>query len=161
MVIGAGAKPRIELVKSPGCCYRFIMKRIVSALSVALALFSSAGAEELPATLDNPYLGCWLAFAESRDFEFVIGGDGDAELFFQKDRKRLTIGGCTLKIYYSVEERVKAKEGKTRWSYRRIVEDGFEDFGVGRRDVRRPRPLHRAPLGQGAAEHPEGRAQGP
>ena len=105
------------------------MKRIVSALSATLALFSSVEAEELPDTLDKPYLGCWLAFAESRDFEFVIGGDGDAELFFQKDRKRLTIGGCTLKIYYSVEERVKAKEGKTRWSYRRIVEDGFEDFG--------------------------------
>ena len=105
------------------------MKRIVPALSASLAFFFPVGAEELPATLDNPYLGCWLAFAESRDFEFVIGGDGDSELFFQKDRKRLTTGGCTLKIYYAVEERVKAKGGKTRWSYRRIVEDGFEDFG--------------------------------
>ncbi len=117
------------LVKSPGCCYRFTVKRVLSAVGAVLGIFSWAEAEELPAALDQPFLGCWLAFSDSRDFEFLIGGDGDAELFFEKNRERLTVGGCSLKIYYTVGERVKGKGGKTRWSYRRIVEDGFEDFG--------------------------------
>ena len=116
------------LVKSPGCCYRFTVKRVLSAVGAVLGIFSWTGAEELPAGLDKPFLGCWLAFSDSRDFEYLIGGDGDAELFFEKNRERLTVGGCSLKIYYTVGEQVKGKGGKPRWSYRRIVEDGFEDF---------------------------------
>ncbi|MCS5539418.1 MAG: hypothetical protein NZ804_05445, partial [Roseibacillus sp.] len=116
-------------MKSPGCCYRFTVKRVLFAAGAALSIFSWAEAEELPAALDQPFLGCWLAFSDSRDFEYLIGGDGDAELFFEKNRKRLTVGGCSLKIYYTVGEQVKAKGGKTRWSYRRIVGDGFKDFG--------------------------------
>ncbi len=102
-----------------------------SVFTAACAVFFSVlpvAGDELPAALDKPYLGCWLGFSESRDFEFLIGGDGDSELFFQKDRKRLTTGGCTLKIYYVLEEKV-GQGSKARWSYRRMVEDGFEDFG--------------------------------
>ena len=118
------------------------MKRFLVTFSITLGLFLPAASEELPATLDKPYLGCWLAFSESRDFEFVIGGDGDAELFFIKNRKRLSVGGCTLKIYYVVEEKVKGKGGASRWISRRMVQDGFEDFG---KETAEP-PL-RKPLG--------------
>ncbi|HCQ34043.1 MAG TPA: hypothetical protein DIV54_11135 [Verrucomicrobiales bacterium] len=105
------------------------MKHLAIVIGIAFGVTGFARAEELPATLDKPYLGCWLAFSDSRDFEFVIGGDGDAELFFIKNRKRLSIGGCTLKIYYALEEKVKGKGGKPRWISRRMVQDGFEDFG--------------------------------
>ena len=85
------------------------MKHLAIVIGIAFGVTGFARAEELPATLDKPYLGCWLAFSDSRDFEFVIGGDGDAELFFIKNRKRLSTGGCTLKIYYALEEKVKGK----------------------------------------------------
>ena len=104
------------------------MKTVLSVACAAVAAILPTRSEELPASLDKPYLGCWLAFSESRDFEFLIGGDGDSELFFEKDRKRLMTGGCTLKVYYVLEERV-GKGEKARWSYRRIVQDGFEEFG--------------------------------
>ena len=105
------------------------MNRLASLMIIVLGSCGLAHADELPATLDKPYLGCWLAFSESRDFEFVIGGDGDAELFFIKNRKRLSIGGCTLKIYYALEEKIKGKGGEMRWISRKMVQDGFEDFG--------------------------------
>ncbi|MEC9054300.1 MAG: hypothetical protein VX633_03280 [Verrucomicrobiota bacterium] len=54
------------------------MKRFLVTFSITLGLLLPVGSEELPATLDKPYLGCWLAFSESRDFVFVIGGEGDA-----------------------------------------------------------------------------------
>lgn len=86
-------------------------------------------AEKLPNGLDKPFLGCWLGFAGSRDFEFAIGGDGTSELFFKKGRVRHTTGGCTLHLHYVLEERIKNKGGKARWSSRQMQEDGFEDFG--------------------------------
>lgn len=85
-------------------------------------------ADELPASLDKPFLGCWVAFADSRDFEFLIGGDGTSELFFKDGKTRLKTGGCTVNVYYALEEQVKEKGGKTRWINRAMKEDGFEDF---------------------------------
>ncbi len=99
------------------------MKACILALAVC-ALGSAPGpAEKLPVLLDKPFLGCFVGFQGSRDFEFVIGGDGEGELFFEKDRKRLTTFGCTLKLYYVLEE---WSEEKNRWSYRTMKKEGFE-----------------------------------
>ena len=116
------------------------MKRVLAGACAAVLAVLPGGGAELPSALDKPYLGCWLGFSESRDFEFLIGGDGKSELFFEKDRKRLTTGGCTLKIYYVLEEQV-GQGNKARWSYRRIVEDGFEDFGKETADPPLDKPI--------------------
>lgn len=101
------------------------MKR---ALTVVLALFGSLGsltAKELPAMFDKPFLGCFLGFQGSRDFEFAIGGDGTSELFFIKDKKALRTNGLTLHIYYVVQEQM-GKGTKKRWVNRTLQKDGFE-----------------------------------
>ncbi|MBB81670.1 MAG: hypothetical protein CMN02_11905 [Roseibacillus sp.] len=122
-------RPELRWWKAPATDNRSAMIRLASFIVIALGAVGLARADELPATLDKPYLGCWLAFSDSRDFEFVIGGDGDAELFFIKNRKRLSVGGCTLKIYYVLEEKIKGNGGKMRWISRKMIQDGFENFG--------------------------------
>lgn len=104
------------------------MKPVLMAALASLSCLFTASAEELPSSLDKPFLGCWVGFAGSRDFEFAIGGDGDSELFFFKDKKRLITGGCSLKIYYTVQEEIKDKGGKTRWINRTMADDGFSEF---------------------------------
>ena len=97
----------------------------VSVLGLAGLLPGVAG--KLPVLLDKPFIGCFVGFTESRDYEFALGGDGASELFFKKGRNRHTTSGCTLHLDYVVEER---DESKGRWVSRKMKEDGFDTAEV-------------------------------
>jgi hypothetical protein len=100
------------------------MKGQLIALGGTVLAVVTGGAGELPALLEKPFLGCFIGFQESRDFQFALGADGSSELFFMKERDvRLTTNGTTLKIYYVLEEIQDDKEG---WKNRRMQEGGFE-----------------------------------
>ena len=100
------------------------MKITLIGLATAFVCSATGLAGELPIIFEKPFLGCFVGFSESRDFEFAIGADGSSELFFRKGKKeRLTTGGTTLNIYYVLEEKQK---GKQKWTNRMMTEDGFE-----------------------------------
>jgi len=99
------------------------MKTALLALEAMFLAAASGFSGELPLIFDKPFLGCFVGYAEARDFEFAIGGGGTSELFFRKDRKtRLQTGGTTLKIYFVLEEKVNGE----KWTNRFMSEDGFE-----------------------------------
>ncbi len=95
--------------------------------TVALALLLLVPGEgrggELPAIYEKPFLGCFVGFRESRDFDFAIGADGTSELFFKEGDERLSLHGSSIKFRYILEEQQK---GKTKWTNRTMQEDGFE-----------------------------------
>lgn len=97
------------------------MKSAALALLAGFLGAASLPAGELPILLEKPFLGNFVGFADSREFEFGIGGDGTSELYFKKGKDRLTTNGCTLHIYFIVEEKVKG-----RWTTRKMSEKGFE-----------------------------------
>lgn len=76
---------------------------------------------ELPAVQEKPFLGSFLGFSGSRDFDFAVGADAESELFFKERRERLKLNDSVIRFYYVLEEKIK-----DRWISRRMTEDGFE-----------------------------------
>lgn len=101
------------------------MKLALTAVVAFFGAFGSLPAKELPAMFDKPFLGCFLGFQGSRDFQFAIGGDGTSELFFLKDKEAVRTHGLTLHIYYVLQEEV-GQGAKKRWVNRTLQKDGFE-----------------------------------
>lgn len=97
------------------------MNKVLIYLAMPVLCAGTSAAAELPIILKKPYLGYFLAYDESRDFRFGVGGDGSSELFFKKDDGNLLkTNGCTLRIDYVLEERIK-----DRWVNRSMREDQF------------------------------------
>lgn len=97
------------------------MKKTLILVTAALA--TAISAEELPILTEKPFLGAWIGY-ETRDFDFVIDGEGKGELFPKKNVDGDNVRASafhTIEFEYSLQEKVG-----DRWVNRTLEKDGFE-----------------------------------